>query len=312
MNDLRRHQPTRGRAAARWLSVLSLLGSLGLATAAGCSGSQKTADGGLAPARAGTAAAQKARKSKVKANSVETIDAPMAVEELAKRCLILTTNDSESHFDGRKHGHPPDLRYEGSISRVAAEKVRQLHRRRGAVLLVSAGDVLQGRYMTRKDGDRKRAAREAWQIYEQAGYDVGVLGNHEFDAGPKVLRYALAGLKTYRMVVSNLDPNSPSLHNKTGEIYANTLIRRCGGLRIGFFGLLTPSTRNISKFGDTRFSDPEDPVYAPARRAIAKLRKARVDVVVALTHLGYRHDRKLAQTVRGIDVTAKLSFAYAL
>lgn len=220
----------------------------------------------------------------------------------SQRCLLLTTNDSEAHFDGRKEGRAPNLKYEGTITRIAAEKKRLLRARNGAVLLVSAGDVLQGRYMVRKDRDRKRAAREAWLMYERAGYDVGVLGNHEFDAGPAVLRYAMTALTTFRIVTSNLDPTSPSLHNRDGKLYSKTLVRRCGNLRIGFFGLLTPSTRNISDFGDTRMSDPNDPVNAPARRAIATLRKQRVDVIVALTHLGYRHDRTLAHQVPGIDV----------
>ncbi|MCO4762684.1 MAG: bifunctional metallophosphatase/5'-nucleotidase [Myxococcales bacterium] len=221
---------------------------------------------------------------------------------LKDRCLLLTTNDSEAHFDGRKEGRPPALKYVGTITRIAAEKKRLLRQRKGAVLLVSAGDVLQGRYMARTDKDRKRAAKEAWLMYERAGYDVGVLGNHEFDAGPGVLRHAMAALKTFRIVTSNLDPASPSLDNRDGKLYSTTLIKTCGGLRIGFFGLLTPSTRVISDFGDTRMSHPNDPINTPARLAVAALRKQRVDVIVALTHLGYEKDRKLAREVRGIDV----------
>ena len=206
-------------------------------------------------------------------------------DDLTRRCLLLTTNDSEAHIDGARLGAPPEVRYRGTLDRIAGEKRRQLKARPGGVLLVSAGDVLQGRYMARKDRDRKEAARQAWRLYERAGYDVGVLGNHEFDAGPAVLRYALEGLRSFQIVTSNLDPNSPTLNNKGQRLYRRLWVRRCGGLRIGFFGLLTPATRNISDFGDTRLSDPEDPVHAPARRAVAALRKQRVDVVVALTHL---------------------------
>ena len=272
---------TQRRVRALWL----LLGLL----ASGCGGAQPDAS-----SAASSPAASSARST--------TPSFKPGPHDLKRRCLLLTTNDSEAHFDGRKQGHAPNLTYVGTITRIAAEKKRLLRERKGAVLLVSAGDVLQGRYMVRKDGDRKRAAREAWLLYEAAGYDVGVLGNHEFDAGPAVLRYAMAALTTFRIVTSNLDPTSPALHNLDGKLYATTLVRRCGGLRIGFFGLLTPSTQTISDFGDTRMSDPSDPVNAPARRAIAALRKQRVDVIVALTHLGYPHDRRLATEVRGIDV----------
>jgi len=223
-------------------------------------------------------------------------------DDLHHRCLLLTTNDSESHLDGPRVGTPLRFHYQGTLDRIAAEKRRQLRQRPQGVLLVSAGDVLQGRYMARKDRDRRQAARRAWRLYEQAGYDVGVLGNHEFDAGPAVLRYALSGLKTFQIVTSNLDPHSPTLHNPKERLYKTLWTRRCGGLKLGFFGLLTPTTRNISDFGDTRFSDPQEPVLAPARRAVAALRAQRVDVIVALTHLGLRADLRLARAVSGIDL----------
>lgn len=217
------------------------------------------------------------------------------------RCTILATNDSEAHFDGDRLKGGPEIRYVGPIARVAGEKKRLMKRRKG-VLLVSAGDVLQGRYMQRTDRDRKRAARESWQVYERAGYDLTVLGNHEFDAGPAVVAHAIRGLKKLRVVTSNLAVGEgTALHNPNETLFAKTVIRECGGLKVGFFGLLTPSTRNISKFGDTRFEDPDDPVFPAARRAVKTLRHAGVDAVVALTHLGIGHEIKLAEEVEGID-----------
>ena len=218
------------------------------------------------------------------------------------RCTILATNDSEANFDGDKIKGGPGIQYLGPLARVAAEKQRVSKRRKG-VLLVSAGDVLQGRYMQRTDDDRSRAARESWQMYERAGYDLAVLGNHEFDAGPKVVAHAIGGLKKLRLVVSNLsEGQGTSLHNPGEKLWADTVIRECGGLKIGFFGLLTPHTRTISDFGDTKFAHPSDPIYPSARRAVAKLRKAGVDAVVALTHLGIGAEIRLAKKVDGIDV----------
>ncbi len=217
------------------------------------------------------------------------------------RCLLLTTNDSEAHFDGERVSLEP-LAYAGTIARIAATKKQLLAERKGAVLLVSAGDVLQGRYMERRDGDRARAAREAWQVYEAAGYDLGTLGNHEFDAGPKVLAHALRGLTRYRMVVSNLAKDSPTLDNRDGKLWDEVVVRDCGGVKIGFFGLLTPSTRTISQFGDTRFVDPEDPVEPAAKRAIARLKAAGATVIVGLTHLGFESDVKLAERLAGTGV----------
>ena len=218
-----------------------------------------------------------------------------------RSCTILVTNDSEANFDGDKLPGGPGVRYVGTIARVAAEKRRVAGRSRG-VLLVSAGDVLQGRYMYRTDGDRKRAARDVWRLYEAAGYDLAVLGNHEFDAGPAVVAHAIDGLKTLRFVVSNLaEGKGTALHNPGERLFATTVVRKCGGLRVGFIGLLTPSTRTISKFGDTRFRDPDKPVIPAANAAVAALKKQGVDAIVALSHLGIGKEISLARKVDGLD-----------
>ncbi len=224
-----------------------------------------------------------------------------SVQPETGRCLLLTTNDSEAAFDGRRVSLESPIRYRGTLDRIAGEKKRMLVARPGGVLLVSAGDMLQGRYMAPTDGDRKRAARQAWQLYERAGYDLATLGNHDFDGGPAVLRHALEGLQRWRFVVSNLDPDSPTLNNRDQRLYSEVEVRPCGGLKIGFLGLLTPSTRTISKFGDTRFKDADHPVYPAARAAVVELRRRGVDVIVAVTHLGMPADVALARRVKGID-----------
>jgi 2',3'-cyclic-nucleotide 2'-phosphodiesterase (5'-nucleotidase family) len=233
------------------------------------------------------------------------VAAPASIASVAPagpgRCLLLTTNDSEAHFDGARDAEGTWL---GSIARVAAAKQAAIQERgTGNVLLLEGGDVLQGRYMTRQDGNRKQAAVAALQLYERAGYDYGVLGNHEFDAGPKILRAALEGLSRYRIVVSNLDAQGTALDPVTADpqrpLYTETAVVDCGGIRLGLFGLLTPSTKTISDFGDVRF--PADAVHGPARAAVQKLRAGGAQVVVALTHLGIEHDVVLAQAVTGID-----------
>lgn len=226
---------------------------------------------------------------------------PTPRPEGERRCLLLTTNDSEAELDGQRTSLTAPITYAGTLSRIAGEKARLLAARSGAVLLVSAGDMLQGRYLAPADGDRRGAARKVWQIYEQAGFDLATLGNHDFDGGPEVLRHALQGLRRWRFVVSNLDPTSPTLNNSDGKLFSELEVRDCGGLKIGFLGLLTPSTRTISKFGDTRFKDANDPIHPAARAAVTELRRRGVHAVVALSHLGFPVDQQLARAVPGID-----------
>lgn len=224
------------------------------------------------------------------------------VQVAERRCLLLSTNDSEAHFDGAKSSDGSG--YLGTISRVAAWKQRMAAERAGAVLLVEGGDVLQGRFMARADGDRGQAMRSAWQIYEQAGYDFGALGNHEFDAGPKLLRFALQGLQRYRLLAANVVAQGTSLEpsesGRPAGLFGASALADCGGIRVGLFGLLTPTSRTISQMGDVQMA--ADPLRQPARQAVAELRSQGAQLVILLSHLGLEEDVALATDVTGIDV----------
>jgi 5'-nucleotidase len=125
--------------------------------------------------------------------------------------------------------------------------------------------------------------------------DVAVLGNHEFDFGDEVL---LERMKESRFVwlASNVR------NRKTGQIFAGmpaTLVRELGGVKVGFFGLLTPETIQTSRAGpDVEITDP----VACARAMVAELRGQGCQVVVAMTHLNLAEDLEVAAKVEGIDV----------
>ncbi len=76
------------------------------------------------------------------------------------------------------------------------------------------------------------------------GIDYAVLGNHEFDFGPEVLR-ARVGESRFRWLAGNValkgQPNFPGV--------ADATIVEAGGYKIGLFGLTTPSTPVVSSPG---------------------------------------------------------------
>ncbi len=219
-----------------------------------------------------------------------------------RRCLLLTTNDSESNFDGATRAADGKLSYAYPLARIATAKKAALESRPGGVLLLEGGDVLQGRFLERQDGDRARAAAENWPLYEAAGYDFAVFGNHEFDNGPKVVRRALQGLHQFRLLAANVDGVGGALDpvdaGHPQGLFGATAMADCGGVKVGLFGLLTPSTRTISDLGDVKLRPLED----SARASIAALRQQGAEIVVLLSHLGVDDDRKLAGDVHGIDV----------
>ncbi|MBI5610383.1 MAG: bifunctional metallophosphatase/5'-nucleotidase [Deltaproteobacteria bacterium] len=216
-----------------------------------------------------------------------------------ERCLLLTSNDSEANFDGAKQGPG----FQGRIARIAAEKQRLLALRPGAVLLVEGGDMLQGRYMERQDGNRPLAMQNAWQVYQAAGYDYAAIGNHEFDAGPKALRVAMQGLDHMRLLSANLDAKGTSLDPSDPQhpqgLFGSSALVRCGGLQLGLIGLTTPTTRTISQLGDVRFAKATTAQVTQIEAQ--KLRAQGAQVVVVLSHLGLENDVELAGDVTGLD-----------
>ena len=125
------------------------------------------------------------------------------------------------------------------------------------------------------------------------GFDVAVLGNHEFDFGPDVLQARLAESETTWLAgnVSVAGGDFPG----TG---AMTVVER-GGYRIGFLGLVTTDTPVISSPGpNVAFA----PVAEAGARLAQDLKAAGADIVIALTHQGLGADLELLRAVREIDV----------
>jgi 2',3'-cyclic-nucleotide 2'-phosphodiesterase (5'-nucleotidase family) len=85
-------------------------------------------------------------------------------------------------------------------------------------------------------------------------------------------------------------------------LFAPTAVREIGGVTVGFVGVATPIVTQTMPhaFGaGLRIPDPAGPL----RQAVRRLRHTeRVDLVVAVSHMGLPQDIHLARTVEGIDV----------
>ena len=127
------------------------------------------------------------------------------------------------------------------------------------------------------------------------GLDLAALGNHEFDFGKDVLLQRMAESQ-FQYVVTNV------IDEATGKPIgggAPFLIRTFGGLKVGFLGLcLAGEEVSPDKRRGLRFLNPID----AAGRAIASLRDDKVDLIVAVTHLSYDEDRRLALRYPDIGV----------
>lgn len=126
------------------------------------------------------------------------------------------------------------------------------------------------------------------------GLDAAVPGNHEFDFGAAVFRARITESR-FPWLAGNIDEAS-------GEPFAGLprwrIVER-RGLHVGYFALLTAQTANLSSGGREAGFRPET---AQARVAVAELRAAGADVIVALTHLDLADDERLVREVPGIDL----------
>ena len=216
----------------------------------------------------------------------------LAADEL--RLVILHTNDTHSRIDpfpddgGRNAGLGGAGRRATLINRIRAEHEH--------VMLLDSGDIFQGTpYFNFFGGELE------FKTMTAMGYDVATLGNHDFDNGVDGLVRMLphAG---FDFVSANYTVNNPAL---APHVRPYT-IRSFGDVKVGIFGLGIDFERLVLPdlhVGVTY----EDPILT-ARKTVDELREAGCDLVICLSHLGYRYrgdrvsDTDLAQSVAGIDL----------
>jgi len=137
-------------------------------------------------------------------------------------------------------------------------------------------------------------AKHRIELFNMMDIDLAVLGNHEFDFGPEVVKERLAE--------SNFLWFGANVYDLYGNYFTGdkqTYIVEVDGIRIGFFGIVTNDTPILSSTNNSALFCP---LALTAQRMVEELRMQGCDVVVALTHLYVNEDRALAREVDGIDV----------
>ena len=208
---------------------------------------------------------------------------------------ILHTNDTHSQIDPLPANDANAGK--GGVARRATV-VKRVRKENPNTLLVDAGDVLQGTpYFNFYKGEVEYKAMSA------IGYDVGTLGNHEFDNGVEALAKALT-FANFDIVSANYDVKGTVLEQRVKRYVVKTL----AGIRVGLFGLGVSPVALITpdNFKGVTYIDP----VVAARDVVKILREQeRCALVVCMSHLGYNADAKsgdsfVASQVDGIDFIA--------
>ncbi len=177
---------------------------------------------------------------------------------------ILHTNDLHARLTPLDNGH-------GGFARLAG-LLRQQRAGCKDCLVVDAGDIVQG--------DPVSTIFHGLPVYELAnlfGFDVGTLGNHEFDYGWQQTQKFI-GLANHPVVLANLTDQGGKLFTPSPYV-----IVPVNGMRVAVIGLITDGLRDLTTpalLGPWHAT----PVYDSIRRVAAEARR-KADVVVLLGHL---------------------------
>ena len=141
------------------------------------------------------------------------------------------------------------------------------------------------------------SARWEFAAMNAMGYDAMTLGNNEFKAAPDLTsarEHLFARIKqaSFPILGANIRFAQGGDYLPGVKPYC---LRTIGAARIGIFGV---STNRIREYGQAQGLIIYDQLETAA--AIAPKVTAEADLVIALTHIGYQEDQRLARTVPGL------------
>ncbi|OCH34692.1 bifunctional metallophosphatase/5'-nucleotidase [Aliivibrio fischeri] len=196
---------------------------------------------------------------------------------------ILGTSDIHGHFMPWDYASDK-LNMKGSLSQIAT-KVKTIRDEQENVILVDAGDTIQGNFVeTFKD----EPIDPMMLGFNEMKYDIWVLGNHEFDFGLNVLNRSLTQFKG-----TSLGGN---IKRKDGNPFlpAYKIIEK-NGIKIGVIGMDTPMTQvfaeGTNRLDGMTFTNPSLEV-----KKVIKEIDDKVDAIVLVAHMGLDNENNIEAT----------------
>lgn len=227
----------------------------------------------------------------------KTLSLLLAVSMIVGLFCMIPANADSTEQDVVTIFHTNDMH-------ATVENLSYVSTLRGVVpnsLLVDAGDAVQGSALA-----TYTKGSAIVKLMNEAGYDLGTLGNHEFDYGAEAL-LANAEAAEFPLISANtLDKDGKLLLDGVNESNGKTWTTEVNGHKIGFFGLTTTETAfktNPQNLNGITFEDEVE----TAEAMVAELEAEDCDVIVALAHVGIDlasdpTSHKIAEEVDGIDI----------
>jgi 2',3'-cyclic-nucleotide 2'-phosphodiesterase (5'-nucleotidase family) len=158
------------------------------------------------------------------------------------------------------------------------------------VLVLNAGDDFQGTPISTFTFGRSQV-----ELMNVIHPDATTLGNHEFDYGANKLRENLK-LAAYPVLVANLfDERRNSTFSQPSKIVT------VGRLKIGLIGLTHPQLESLV-IKDSLVATHLLSIDSVLTWHIAQFKQQRVNLIVAITHIGLANDSAIAQNHPELDI----------
>lgn len=176
-------------------------------------------------------------------------------------------------------------------------------RQKTNVILTSAGDIFSGNPIVDNYPEKGYPIID---IMNKVGFDVSVIGNHEFDYGEVNLKNRV-NQASFKWVCSNVEMNSSGIPQPFEYITINV-----NNLKVTFLGLLETDGKDDDIIPSTHPWRVKNIVFEQPKNVVSKYSKIKEqegsDLYIALTHIGYNKnnnkigDYQLAQQFPYFDL----------
>ena len=179
----------------------------------------------------------------------------------------------------------------------AAQHVDYIGKQKGAdVLKFSSGDTFIG-----EDVKRNTVAST---FLSMSGIDAETLGNHEFDITASKCRELLRDSKT-KLLGMNLNFPQPPC-SLAQNVSRSTIVEGENGEKYGVIGIQPPDmesrVKDKTKLLEGITVDNEEQTIKELQQEVDMLKNQGLNKIILLSHSGNKFEKKIAQSVSGIDV----------
>ncbi len=203
--------------------------------------------------------------------------------------VILYMNDVHGRLESFKpQGADAPL---GGLIKLATLVEDILSEKAGNVIILDAGDSLHGTNLV-----NLFEGKPMIEAGEVIGVDAMAIGNHEFNYGQAALLKRAEEAKYVFLSANTIEADTRR------ALFPGAVILPVGEKRVGVFGLTTVDTPTVTHPKNVEGLEFLDPIKVSSWMVPYLRDQEKVDLVIALTHIGYDDDRLLADSVSGIDI----------